>query len=331
MLTGNNRVVEQLHVASHVGVLIVELHHFQVVSEHVQGHLLSLGDCDEFIFSLRLESGQRLQNLFQLFVFFQQIESESTCLFVEEGGGVENCLLIFASQLIKEEGLIGVGFHLQLQMRMLQILHVLQVTLRSLSGAHQSLQRVAHQEHGEVLLQLVNLFLLVKQSLNESSLISIVSHSHVAISGNIHSVKLVHKFKSLFSRQSVVDGNNSNTSLLKVLNVSSWHIADSLVFSIGDELVLNEMLVAWLVKVTSDWLGENTNHGSACVVQRCISQLLLVVVLGRSVLWQVLPVLLKHGSSSVAALKKKRLLGSDFSSEEERSIDGGKASNGASS
>ena len=96
-----------------------------------------------------------------------------------------------------------------------------------LLGSDKSLQGVTHKEQWEMLLLLEHLSFLVVESINECLFVRLIVNSHVAVTRHVDTVQLVIQCVALLCAQSIVDGDNADTSLLKILDVGFRNISCS--------------------------------------------------------------------------------------------------------
>lgn len=110
----------------------------------------------------------------------------------------------------------------------------------------------------------VDLFFLVVKSVHEGLLVSFIGNGHLAISREIDSVYFIVDCVPLLGRNAVVDWDNTQASLFKVLHVGFWHVSHILGFNSMQHVSRISLTCVGLgVQVSSKRLSHNSNHRSS--------------------------------------------------------------------
>jgi len=173
---------------------------------------------------------------------------------------------------------------------------------------------------------------LVKKSLDEGVTVGLILNGGMAISWNVDSAKLVHKFESVFSRCAVVDGDDSDSSLLQELHVCLGHVTTD-AFSLFIQKLICVLVVlvrSGLVKVSTEGFGQDSENRSCSVVKRNNStRLISVLVFGRLVVGKIIPVFFEIDRGTVVCtLNKRGVVGIGGSGEGGQTVQGSKANYG---
>jgi hypothetical protein len=267
-----------LWVLEHVGEN--ELSHLEVISEDVKWEIDTFGNSDKlevlsvwlfghvmhglFVFSETTASdgGEWSDPFFESVVTFEVLQSEAGLLLVEEFSESERVVVGWVIlELMEEESVVMVFQEVDLDVGVVETLHVLENTLGKSKLAHQRLVTLAHHEDWEVLL---DLFVGSDNKIEdgvERLLVLLVGDGFVRISWNINSVDFLQEVEDLRLVVEVANWHDGNSGLFEELNVSLWDVGD-LILGVIEEITRFSLFV---FKITSEWFSKHTINGSSII------------------------------------------------------------------
>lgn len=174
------------------GVLIVELDHLNAISERIDWHLFTLGDCDILLIlvvnAMSFEKSYGTEMSLNTMLVFEVSRAKSGHLHIEKLSSIEHRLFLLSCHLIEEVGVVGVLDKVDAAARILVLLHVLQISLFGLLRSDPSAQRVAHQEHWEMLLDFKGGVFSISHCNYKSTLVGCISYRKLRVTRQVDAV-----------------------------------------------------------------------------------------------------------------------------------------------
>ena len=174
------------------GVLIVELDHLDSVSERIDWHLFTLSDCDVLLIlvfnAMPFEESDRTEMSLNTVLVLEVGWAQTGHLHIEKLSSIKHSLFLLSRHLIEEVGVIGVLDEVDAAASVLVLLHVLQVSFLGLLGTDPGAQRVAHQEHWEMLFDFESGVFGVSHSNYKGTFVGLISYRKLRVARKINTV-----------------------------------------------------------------------------------------------------------------------------------------------
>lgn len=174
------------------GVLIVELDHLNSVSERIDWHLFTFGDCDVLLIlvvdAMSFEHSDRTEMSLNTILVMEVSRAQSRHLHIEKLSSIEHCLFLLSRHLIEEVGVVRVLDEVDAAAGVLVFLHVLQVSFFGLFRTDPGAQGVAHQEHWEMLFDFECGVFGVSHCNYKGTLVGVISYRKLRVARKINTV-----------------------------------------------------------------------------------------------------------------------------------------------